>query len=392
MTIATFSLPVDIPWRRLCVSDDMIDPKICDRKFPYRWRSSVSVFSYQPPEDQQTYDEMTVSYLKVACTITSFQPNPDEVGLKDRRVDSYWNTPLVIADYLNKVSKAYPAYGAILEVGVAPSQKSIDGEAIPLDKYPYFADFEPKKREVYELVSETGENMSRSLDEVSVGKSSTTTGTHEKLDILNGISVSGNATVAGTGGGGGISVQGQWGTRDINQQEASDVRTTDQSREQRENFSHTTQLTQMYQQLNSYHLGTNRAVFFVLPRPHIIDDKELPLTFINGPRKLEGIQEFFLVVVRPKMIKEICVEAYLETAHVGEIAIYGNAFDTSIATTPTLTVSLKADQKNVTKTKTGSITYTTPGGWEIDTSKGPGYEIHRLKNEGGGKDAKGLSN
>jgi hypothetical protein len=61
----------------------MIDPKVCDRKFPYRWRSSVAVFPYQPAEDQQTYDEMIVSYLKVACTITSFQPNPEEVGLKD---------------------------------------------------------------------------------------------------------------------------------------------------------------------------------------------------------------------------------------------------------------------------------------------------------------------
>ena len=137
MTLTTFSLPVDIPWRRLCVSDDMIDPTVCDRKFPYRWRSSVAVFSYEPPEDQQTYDDMTVSYLKVACTITSFQPNPDEVGLKDRRVDSYWDTPLLIDDYVNKVSKAYPCYGAILEVGVAPTVKSIDGRQIPLSQYPY---------------------------------------------------------------------------------------------------------------------------------------------------------------------------------------------------------------------------------------------------------------
>jgi hypothetical protein len=390
MTIATFSLPVDIPWQRLCVSDDMIDPTVCDRKFPYRWRSSVAVFSYEPPKDQQTYDDMIVSYLKVACTITSFQPNPEEVGLKDRRVDSYWNTPLLIEDYLNKVSKAYPCFGAILEVGVAPAVKTIDGEEIPLTKYPYFMDFEPKKREVYELVTDTGENMSRSLDAVSVGKSSTTTGTHEKLDILNGISVGANATVAGTGGGGSISVQGQWGTRDINQQESSDVRTTDQSKEQRENFSHTTQLTQMFQQLNSYHLGTNRAVFFVLPRPHIIQDPDTPLTFINGPRKLEGIQEFFLVVMRPKEIEKICVEAYLETAHVGQVATYGNTFEKSTATTPTLSLSITADESTVKlKTKSGFITYTAPPGSEIDTSKGPGYEIHILKNEGGGEIKKG---
>src|SRR5437016_1666511 len=132
------------------------------------------------------------------------------------------------------------------------------------------------------------------------------------------------------------SIQGQWGTRDISQNEYSDVRTTDNSKEQRENYSHTTQLTQMYQQLNSYHLGTNRAVFFLLPRPHIIDDKETPLTFVNGPRRLEGIQEFFLVVMRPKEIKDICVEAYLETAHVGEVATYGNRSKTDTDTTQTL--------------------------------------------------------
>ena len=48
----------------------------------------------------------------------------------------------------------------------------------------------------------------------------------------------------------------------------------------------------------------------MLPRPHIV---ESDLTFVNGPRKLEGIQEFFLVVMRPKEIKNICAEAYLET-------------------------------------------------------------------------------
>jgi hypothetical protein len=68
-------------------------------------------------------------------------------------------------------------------------------------------------------------------------------------------------------------------------------------REQRETYSHTTQLTQMYHQLDSYHLGTNRAMFFMLPRPHVVQSE---LTFVNGPRLLEGIQEVFLIVMRPK--------------------------------------------------------------------------------------------
>jgi len=37
MSANVLSLPVDIPWQRLCVSEDMIDPNVCDRNFPYRW-------------------------------------------------------------------------------------------------------------------------------------------------------------------------------------------------------------------------------------------------------------------------------------------------------------------------------------------------------------------
>jgi PASTA domain len=385
MSTNVLSLPIDIPWKRLCVSEDMIDPKVCDRKFPYRWRSSVAVFSYEPPEDQQTYDGMIVSYLKVACTITSFQPNPEEVGLKDRRVDSYWNTPLLIEDYVNKVSKAYPCYGAILEVGVAPSEKTIDGEEIPLNKYPYFMDFEPKKRELYELVSETGEKMSRSLDDVNVRKGLTTTNSREVLDETTiGLKVGAEGKLFGIGASAEGSIANKSGTKDINTQEVQDIRTTDNAREQRENFSHTTQLTQMYQQLNSYHLGTNRAVFFLLPRPHIIEDtKDTPLTFINGPRKLEGIQEFFLVVMRPKEIKDICVEAYLETAHVGQVPTYGNSFNKDTDITPTLSLSVQSDEDAKTiKTKSGSITYSVRPGWEIDTSKNGGYTINIIKEAG----------
>jgi hypothetical protein len=59
-------------------------------------------------------------------------------------------------------------------------------------------------------------------------------------------------------------------------------------------------------------MGTNRAVFFLEPRPHLQDTK---FTFIRGLRRLEGIQEFFLIVNRPKWIPGFAVEVTLETAH-----------------------------------------------------------------------------
>jgi hypothetical protein len=64
--------------------------------------------------------------------------------------------------------------------------------------------------------------------------------------------------------------------------------------------------------LQCYHLGTNRAVFFMQPRPHIQNAR---FTFIRGLRALEGVQEFFLIVNRPAEVARLCVEVALETAH-----------------------------------------------------------------------------
>lgn len=329
------NLPIDIPWKRICVTEDMIDRNVGDKLFPLRWQTSIAVFEYEPEEEYQNYEDMTVSYLKVACSITGFQPRGDEVGFQnseakhslrdpvtgDYLIDrSRWSDTRVIQAYKDAIGNYYGCYGAILEVAVVPDANAAELKKIPSSKFPYFIDFEPKKRELYELVTETGERMSRSLSGLNVKKGTTTAESHEILDIFGGVSA--NVGYAGAEVGG--SIQGQWGTKDLNQTEYVDMRTTDSAREKRESFSHTTQLSQMYHQLNSYHLGTNRATFYVLPRPHIAqlgsdnekDDKEDWRTFVNGPRLLEGLQEFFLVVIRPNEIKSICVEAYLETAHI----------------------------------------------------------------------------
>jgi hypothetical protein len=329
MATSSFTLPVDIPWTRIGVSEDMIDPSPCDRQFPFRWRSSVAVFFYEPTEEYQTYDGMVVTYFKVTFSITGFQPTPQEVGLSDRRVDSHWSDPQVIKNYLDVVEKYYPCNGAILEVAVTPSERVLGERDIPLAEYPYIADFEPKKRELYEAVTETGEVMSRSLDSLNVKKGNTTTEGHEDLQntavgVKAGFSV-GDIGVSGT-------VDHSWGSKDMNNKQTEDVTTTDTSREARENMSHTTQLTQMYHELSSYHLGTNRVVHFMLPRPHIVEPKDAegnPLrTFVNGPRQLEGIQEVFLTVLRSSTIEELGIEAYLETAHIADETGYVDDFVT----------------------------------------------------------------
>jgi hypothetical protein len=338
----------------------MLDKKLCDREFPYRWRSSLAIFSYQPPDEHQTYEGSVISYLKVACTITGYQADP-EVGIQAPHLG--WNDPVVIDNYKSIVSQYYGCYGAILEVAIA----SPGGEGGP-EGEPYFIDFEPKKREVYEIVTESGESMSRTLEDIGVRKGTTTSQSHEYLDILSGASA-GAFTVQGQG-------SGQWGTKDIGNQEYTNVRNTDEARELRETLSHTTQLTQMYHQFTSYHLGTNRAVFFMVPRPHVVQSD---LTFVNGPRELEGIQEVFLVVLRPARLKNFCVEAYLETAHIASTPI-----ETHEPNTAPLELNIPAqsyppaDQDQFFLFHEDSEVYDAPDGWEIDLSRNGGYEINSV--------------
>lgn len=381
------NLPTDIPWKRICVSKDMIDPKICDARRPKRWNSSIAIFQYSPEEEYQTTEGMLITYLKVACSITGYQAGPDEIGLHRGGFDNFWKDSGetlkdTIMDY-------YPCYGAILEVAVAPKKKDT-----PLNKYPYFSDFEPKKRELYEIATETGEIMSRSLKNLSVGKGSSTLNSHEILDVDHGFSFGAQGSYAGTGGGFNVSRSGEWGTKDISQTEANSIRTSDQSQESRETQSHTTQISQLYHQLDSYHMGTNRALFFVLPRPHTIETEH---TFVNGPRNIEGIQEFFFVTMRPKDVEEICVEAYLETGHIAKIPLLEFEGETETTDSVTLNILSNFDGRSdavldstwgndsTTSVKSDSIPYNPPAGWEIDLSKGSGgYNVASASGTGYG--------
>ena len=151
------SLPTDIPWVRKCVSTDMLERNLCADKAPPRWRSSIAVFEYEPEAENQTYDGMVITYLKVSCTITGYQEHAKEIGLDRKGVRSYWEHSPAIENYLNVLEAYYPCYGAVLEVAVGPENE----KETALDDYPYFLDFEPKKRELYELVTDTGETMSR---------------------------------------------------------------------------------------------------------------------------------------------------------------------------------------------------------------------------------------
>ncbi len=361
MSTFRLSLPTDIPWRRICVSHDMMDPVACDARLPPRWKSSLAAFRYDPPVEYQPYEHEVVSYVKVVATVVPYAP---EINLA---TDGKYVPPQLV----DQIEESFPCYGALLHVTVTPPPA--EASSYPLERYPYFLDFEPKKRELYELVTDTGEVLSGSSSKLTVGKSATNTSALENYNIDNGWNFGLQASYAGTGGGVSVGDQMTVGQIGKSGQEFTNVRSSDVASERRELQSHTTQLAQMYNLFQAFHLGTNRGLFFMEPRPHI---RQAETTFINGPRALEGIQEIFLVVVRPKEMTEFCLGAVLETAHLTKQPVY----ETKV-TTDTLAFRLHGAAQNK-DTDWGSTdwwepvehteTYTPPPDWEIDTSKGLG--------------------
>lgn len=319
MTCSNFklNLPTDIPWERICVTEDMIDPVVCDERLPAKWQTSMAVFKYVPDDEYQSYPEYKISYLKVTATITGYQPLDKEI---QGQID--WDGVDVstingLKDLLNSYN---PCHGAILQVIVGPNKK--DRENMKLKDYPFFMDFEPKKRELYELATDTKEKQSRSVESLNLTKSAGSTQSMEVLDVDMGGSFGFGmqGSYAGTGGGFNVSssTQGQWGTKRLNSDQSMTTRSSDVGQEKRESYSFSTQISQMYHLLDSYHLATNRALFFIQPRPHTLEE---PSGFVRGPRPVDGIQEFFMIVAQPRDQKDFCVSLRLDTSHLTKIPI-----------------------------------------------------------------------
>jgi hypothetical protein len=319
MGSGSLSLPVDIPWKRMGFTGSMMDRDVGELQFPALWRSSIAIYYHDAQDLPPDYANRRVTYFKVVCTITNFAVQEDSLfsTLSDlaERYRFYWTSA-----FLSNVTQSYPCYGALLQFSVHPHP--ITHPDIRLENYPYISAFQPRKREMYEAVTESGEIASQSSNQVNVGKQSTSTDSTEEFDLDMGYSKH-------RGGSGGASVL--WGlvdvkgsgektdtvnrqVGDVNRNTLQDqhIQSTDTGREKRESYSHSSTINHIYSLLQGYHLGTNRAVFFMQPRPHIQNAR---FTFIRGLRALEGVQEFFLIVNRPAEVERLCVEVALETAH-----------------------------------------------------------------------------
>jgi hypothetical protein len=387
------NLPTDIPWERICVTEDMISRVVCSDRLPAKWKTSIAVFRYAPPEEDQLYPNYRIIYLKVTATITGYQPIDQEIQGEIDWDDINVSSIPGLKDLLN----AYlPCHGAIMQVTVGPHGPRPE---VPPSDYPVILDFEPKKRELYEMATDTQEKQSRSIESLNVTKSTGNTQSLEVLDIDTG---GGGFGITGGYGGaeGGFSVSnpnGQWGTKRVNADESLSTRTSDVGQEKRETFAFSTQLSQMYHLLDSYHLGTNRAVFFVQPRPHTLEE---PSGFVRGPRPVDGIQEFFLVVAQKKEQDDFCVSVRLDTSHLTKTPImdYDVRTETTDLANASADLPSKADTvvsrqvrctvdywvgsddiyyKHFVKKVTDSVTYDAPAGYHITSySDAANVQIH----------------
>jgi hypothetical protein len=441
MPESTLTLPQETTWKLLAVSPDMMDTQFCNKRFPFRWRSSLAVSAFEPkPNDlPEELCEGRITFLKITATITGYQPSREETE------EGHASFPNVPTEELSRIIDQYFAcYGALLNVAVFPNpnrkivdkrividftkqrpetllpnpfesegatfeavgqpdnritdifpaggdgegelnlfqesvvalpatskveakvvhfnaagvemeafngntsigskaagpeqgqihQLVIEGEGIDrvvfrapqneaallefaylgkesipfgLNEFPHIIDVEPKIRDLIQAASETGEILTSSKSNVKTNKSLTNTESSETGFTLgatagkkDGNSVTGTLTHKNT-----ETEQDNWSVA------------TDASRERQEKEGSTTQISQLYNLLSSYHIGTNRALFLLLARPHVLQPTD-HRTFVNGLRQIEGTQEFLVIVARPPEMRGLCIETFLETGHFPE--------------------------------------------------------------------------
>jgi len=98
------SLPTDIPWERICVSEDMIDPVVCDKHLPAKWQTSLAVFKYRPDDEFQMFPEYNITYSRlniiagIAKTLGVFFFTFDSVMTYNWPATTGWFSPATWGD------------------------------------------------------------------------------------------------------------------------------------------------------------------------------------------------------------------------------------------------------------------------------------------------------
>ena len=117
---------------------------------------------------------------------------------------------------------------------------------------PHIIDYEPKRRDLYQSATQSGEILTASRSDTRTDKSLTSTDSTE-----TGLAAQVEAPLGdpASGAKGTVGATHKWGSVDQDVQSVA----TDSSRDRRETIGTTTNLSQMYNLLTAYHAGTNRA-------------------------------------------------------------------------------------------------------------------------------------
>jgi len=258
----------------------------------------------------------------------------------------------------------------------------VERQEIRIRDFPHIVDVEPKQRDLYQAASETGEILTSSTSDVKTDKTlKSTEGTETGFKLGAEVPIDTAAKLTGS-----------FERKRTEKEEDTWSVGTDASRERRETQGTTTQLSQMYNLLNAYHVGTNRASFLMLPRPHVLQPTD-HRTFVQGLRYIEGIQEFLLIVSRPEDVEGLSIEAALDTGHFPEDVETTEPEEEYDENEETFSVTAFADDGAFSGSTTNfNFEYPVSSPWVVDASKGdlpehPGVSMIADNNDGQANDS-----
>jgi hypothetical protein len=148
----SFDIPVDVPWQLVAASPDMMDTTFNDDLgYPPAWHSSLAIYAYEPSPDDLPAElcNQTITYLKVTCSITGYQPSQAQSSDGGFGTPPYANPQPVTVDLPTSPSGGtsdpvfgmftdpemfttpyFGCYGVLLNVAVFPSVTTLP-EATP---------------------------------------------------------------------------------------------------------------------------------------------------------------------------------------------------------------------------------------------------------------------
>jgi hypothetical protein len=382
MVMRVLDLPINVPWKLIAANPDMMDTVFCNKLLPLPWRSSLALSIHEPSSEElpKGVSSQRLTYLKLTCTLTGYQPSKEET---DQIAAAFPEQPneRQRAALQRLMAEYFACYGALLNVAVFPGARkiwrevAIDFAALP-DGRPGVELPNPLEILGVKLTVE-GEPVNRLVDNFPPGGDGRAeVHIHHTLTIAfpagmivrkvqAQVAHSSEAGVTMEAFKAGASVGSRWSGHDRNTilsltideegidrvvftaphhqasllefryvvaagetSETKGIPLDDFPRilgcrallnDQADQSTPSDGRGTAQSTVREYHLGGNRAVFLMLARPDATPASEFG-NFLHGLRAIEGIQEFLLVVSRPPQMDGLCVEAWLEAGNFPENA------------------------------------------------------------------------